>query len=209
MPAAGSGFRGGELGRRDMSRSAIRGLAAAAGAVALAVLAPAGAALAHEEPVPRPDWLAPFGGPHQGARHGWPAHGGHGMPGMMPQMHPPGATPWMPEMPQMPAMPPMGPGMAGPGMMGPGMMGPGMMGPGIGPAWLYGHPARPHAPIDEDHVRRMLEQRLAWHGNPRLEVGPVEAAEDGRIIAEVVTVDGSLVQRFAVDPASGMLWQIP
>jgi hypothetical protein len=100
----------------------------------------------------------------------------------------------------------MGRGMGGYGMMGPGRMAPGGQGvaPGygrMGPGMAYGPPALPEAVSPED-VRGMLEQRLAWHANPNIEVGEV-VAEDGRIRAEIVTVDGSLVYRWAVDPETG------
>ena len=41
-------------------------------------------------------------------------------------------------------------------------------------------------------------------GNPRLRVGEV-TAKDAAIIARVVTVDGSLVEEYAVDKRTG-LW---
>lgn len=106
----------------------------------------------------------------------------------------------------------MGPGMMGPGQMGPGMMlpgqrmGPGMMGPGygMGPGMMYGPEYGvqrfPDRAITTDDVRAVLEQRVAR--NPNLKVGKVEEEED-RIVAEVVTKDGSLVSRFEVDPETG------
>jgi len=127
----------------------------------------------------------------------------------------------------------MGPGMMG--MMGPGMMmgrgmdpeqwehwrhhmamhgqsmgwaaHPGMM--GLGPAWIYGMPelrAEPRA-LSLEEVRALLERNLAWHGNPRLKLGAVAESEDGTVTAEIVTQDGSLVQKLAVDRRSGLLRQ--
>jgi hypothetical protein len=103
----------------------------------------------------------------------------------------------------------MGPGMMGPGMMGPGMMGPGMMGPGtMGPGYGMGPAARSDQDLSADDVRARLEQSLAWHGNKRLKVGDVKEADDDSIIAEIVTQDGSLVNRFKVDRHSGQMQQV-
>lgn len=115
---------------------------------------------------------------------------------------------------------PWGPGGYGPGMMGgygPGMMmgqggyGPGMMG-GYGPGMMmgsggYGHPCAGAVGGDgreltEADVKSALEARLRWMGNDRLQVGPVKTA-DGRIVADIVTKDGALVDRMAVDPKTG------
>jgi hypothetical protein len=147
-------------------------------------------------------------------------------PGMMGQGRGYGPGPMMDSCPGYGAGAMMGPGMGHHGMMGQGMMRQGMMGRGMGgygmmgqgrmapggqsagagygpmgPGMAYGPPARSEALTPED-VRGMLEQRLAWHANPNIEVGEV-AAEDGRIRAEIVTVDGSLVYRWAVDPETG------
>jgi hypothetical protein len=91
-----------------------------------------------------------------------------------------------------------------PGMhMGQGMMGQGMMGQGMpmGPGMIYGAP-RGGAEITVENVESMLEQSLAWHGNPNLELGTVEE-RDGMIVAEIVTKDGSLVNRLEFDPETG------
>jgi len=126
------------------------------------------------------------GGYGPGGGMGYGMHG----PGMMGYgMHGPGM---------------MGPGMHGPGMMGPGYgMGPGMMGQGYGPGRAFGGPARDRD-LSTDDVRKLFEGRLAWRGNDRLKVGDVKEA-DGAIIADIVTVDGSLVERFKVDPDTGYM----
>jgi len=160
---------------------------------------------------------------------GYPGHGGYGHmgcsmgPGMMHQGHmgygghhhgmmgpgpmghcPMGCGPMAPSH--------MGPGQMGPGPMGPGMMAPGPKGPGmmgggplgLGPGWIYGRPPLPEP--DVDSVREILEEDLAWHGNPRLKLGEVTEQDDDTIVAEIVTQDGSLVQRFEIDRRTG-LWR--
>jgi hypothetical protein len=77
-------------------------------------------------------------------------------------------------------------------------------GHGVGPGLLYGVPPQE---VSAERVRAMLEGLLAWHGNPRLELGEVQE-EDGTVTAEIVTVDGSLVQRLAVDRDTGTFRRI-
>ena len=125
----------------------------------------------------------------------------------------------------------MGPGMMGPGMMGPGygpggsgmpMMGPGMgqgmgpgmgqgmgpgpgMGQGMGPGMGGGMMQQPRQSVSVDDVRDMLERRLAWQGNPNVKLGKVEEKDADTILAEIVTQDGSLVERLEVDRRSGWM----
>ncbi len=102
----------------------------------------------------------------------------------------------------------MGPGM-GQGMMGPGM-GQGMMGPGMGqggqgmrgPGWRG-------QPLSTSEVERMLAYRLLGQGFTNLEVGAVEETGEDSIIAEVVTRDGSPVQRFEFDRQTGAWRPLP
>ena len=58
-----------------------------------------------------------------------------------------------------------------------------------------------------DEVRKMLEQDLAQGGNPRLKVGSVSERDADWIVAEILTVDDSLVQRLEVDRHSGWIQQ--
>jgi hypothetical protein len=112
-------------------------------------------------------------------------------------------------------------GMMGPGMMGQGM-GPGMMGQGMGPSMMgqstgpgmmgqgMGSPSGGTAQYRDrdltvDEVKSILEHRLEHNGNERLRVGKVEEKDDDVIIAEVETVDGSLVERYAVDRHTGRM----
>jgi hypothetical protein len=85
------------------------------------------------------------------------------------------------------------------GMMGPGMMGQGMGSPSGGTA-----PYRDRD-LTVDEVKSILEHRLEHHANERLRVGKVEEKDDDVIIAEVETVDGSLVERYAVDRHTGRM----
>lgn len=78
------------------------------------------------------------------------------------------------------------------GMMGGGTM---MHGPGMGMA----------GPVTPETVAQTLAQRIAHRGNPRVKLGAVAQAADGTITAEIVTTkENALVDRFAVDPKTGM-----
>jgi hypothetical protein len=115
---------------------------------------------------------------------------------------------------QMPGMPGqgMGSGMMGPGgmhgMMGQGM--PGMMGPGMGGQGMMGGQGpgmrvTPSEHLTTDDVTHFLGHFLERHGNPRLKVGDVQEVDEDTIVAEIVTVDDSLVQRWRVDRHTGQL----
>lgn len=106
-----------------------------------------------------------------------------------------------------------GPGMMGGGMMGSGMMG-NMMGSGMGPAMMGANGApcpgltaanASGAPLTIEDARKTVEQRLEWMGNGRLKVGTVEAKDDATISAEIVTLDGSLVEKFDIDRKTGFM----
>ena len=119
--------------------------------------------------------------------HGMMGHGmtGHGYHGQMP--------------------------MTGYGMMGDGMMGQGMMGHGYhGQMPMmggYGHgqmqPLRRDLTADE--VMHMMEHRVAWGGNPNLKVGAVTEKDGDVIEVEIVTKEGSLVQKLAIDRHTGRM----
>ena len=53
----------------------------------------------------------------------------------------------------------------------------------------------------------MMEQQLSWQNNPNLKLGKVEEKDKDTITAEVVTKDGSLVQKFEVNRHTG--WMQP
>ena len=54
-------------------------------------------------------------------------------------------------------------------------------------------------------VKQMIASHLAWQGNPNLKVGAVEESGDRLIIAEIVTQNGSLVQRLQFDCTTGSM----
>ena len=110
-------------------------------------------------------------------------------------------TPCFVMMPMMMAPAMMGPGTMGPGMMGPGMMGPGMMGLGT----PQGGAAQLERDLSKDDVRTKLEKHLTALGNPRLQVGPVTETDDNTVAAEIVTKDGSLVEKLMIDRHTGMM----
>jgi hypothetical protein len=82
-------------------------------------------------------------------------------------------------------------------IMGQGMMNPGMMGQGMMAARVQN--------LTVAEVKQMIAGHLAWQGNPNLKVGAVEENGDRLIIAEIVTQDGSLVQRLQFDRTTGSM----
>jgi hypothetical protein len=85
----------------------------------------------------------------------------------------------------------MGPGMGG----GPGMMG-GMC------AMMMAHGDKE---LTAEQVRAILEGQIAWIGNKRLKVGAVEQKDEDSYVADIVTVDDSLVQQVEVDRSTGAM----
>ena len=104
-----------------------------------------------------------------------------------------------------------GPGYGGQRGFGPGHMG--MMGPGYGQGFGKGagfgfgpcaqQAAATGEDIDVDGVTARMERWLAIQGNDRLKLGKVEQVDDDTITVEIVTVDGSLVNKLAVDRHTG------
>jgi hypothetical protein len=62
--------------------------------------------------------------------------------------------------------------------------------------------------LSVDDVKAILEHRLSHQGNARLRAGKVEAKDGDTVVAEVETVDGSLVDRFEVDVHTGRMQRI-
>jgi len=93
-------------------------------------------------------------------------------------------------------------------MMRGGQAGMGMPGMMNGQGILLGTPLGTPDEMTEDRVRAVLEQQLTNLGNPRLRLGEIGTASDGSITAEIVTVDGSLVQKLAFNRYPGLVRQI-
>lgn len=83
-----------------------------------------------------------------------------------------------------------------------------MGGHGLGPDALYGMPQGSVTEMTPARVEAFLSHLLERHANPRLELGEVAEAEDGSITAEIVTTDGSLVQRLSFNRYPGLFRQI-
>lgn len=104
----------------------------------------------------------------------------------------------------------MGPGMmqgyhGRMGQMGPGMMQGGMMQGGMGTAAEpFGTRVTPMMNLSVEDVRSYLDVQLERLNNKRLKVGEVKA-NDGTIIADIVTVDNSLVQRLKINRRTGAI----
>jgi hypothetical protein len=103
---------------------------------------------------------------------------------------------------------PLGPGGGygmGPGMMGPGYGGgPGMMGPryGYGPQYQP-----PQKPLEEKDAKGMVENYLRSTRNPNLKLGKIE--DKGPYFeAEILTKEGSLADKLAVDKNTGWMRSI-
>lgn len=115
----------------------------------------------------------------------------------------------------------MRPGQIRPGQMQPGQMGPmmmqrmmrgmmmgmmrGMMGPRrMGMGMMMGRRLTDRK-LDVSEVKRIIDGRLAWQGNKRLKVGNVTEKDADTIIAEILTVDGSLVAKMSMNRTSGAM----
>ena len=96
-------------------------------------------------------------------------------------------------------------------MMGQGhMMGPGhMMTPDFNRQGNFGPGTMQslREDLNAGDVRRMMEYRLRWMNNPNIKIGNIEEKDADTITAEIVTKDGSLVQRLNVDRHTG--WMQP
>lgn len=71
----------------------------------------------------------------------------------------------------------------------------------------YGQNQALDTPLTIDDVRTQMEQHLKWRGNDRLKVGTVSEKDDKTIVAEIVTVDDSLVRKIEIDKTTG--WRKP
>jgi hypothetical protein len=81
-------------------------------------------------------------------------------------------------------------------------MGTGMMRGGMGA--LFGSRVTPMMNLSAEDVRGYLDAQLNRLNNKRLKVGDVKS-DEGTIIADIVTVDNSLVQRLKVNRHTGAI----
>ena len=110
-------------------------------------------------------------------------------------------------------VPMMGQGM-GHGMMGQGM-GHGMMGQGIGHGMMGGGTmpggqgttgrVTPDVHVTVEDARHFFGHQLTAWGNQRLKLGKVGEKDEDTITADIVTLDDSLVQRYAIDRHTGVV----
>ena len=83
-----------------------------------------------------------------------------------------------------------------------------MMGPGFSKGPGLGSQVVPSKDLSSDDVRHFLEHRLEMQGNKRLTLGEVKEADDDKIVADITTVDGSLVERLEVDRHTGQMQHV-
>lgn len=84
---------------------------------------------------------------------------------------------------------------------GPGAPGMGIADRGYGAGMMAGLLADGQLSVDE--VKGLVEQRVAMWNNPNLKVGEVKVKDDKTITADIVTKDGSLVDRLDFDRKTG------
>jgi hypothetical protein len=88
---------------------------------------------------------------------------------------------------------------------GPGWMHRGGYGPGEDCPWATGSYGRQgNLNLTVDDVKTRLERWLEARDNPRLKVGEVKEKDADTIVADVVTKDNSLVNRFTVNRRTGV-----
>ena len=80
----------------------------------------------------------------------------------------------------------------------------GPMGRGMMRGSMFGSRVTPLLNLSVDDVRSYLDWRLKQIGNKRLKVGEVKV-DNGTILADISTVDDSLVQRLKVDRHTGAI----
>jgi hypothetical protein len=118
-------------------------------------------------------------------------------PGMMMEQGAPGPGMMDPEMMRMMMMRMMTMMDADTGMKSQDKTGPGMMAPGAGKR------VTPIQHLSTEDVRHFLEHSLEMRANPRLKVGEVQEVDEDTIVADIVTVDDSLVERWKIDRHTG------
>jgi len=58
-------------------------------------------------------------------------------------------------------------------------------------------------PLTKEDVETLMKAQLVWRANPNLKVGNIEVTGEHTMVAEIVTKEGSLVQRFEFDIRTG------
>ncbi len=109
-----------------------------------------------------------------------------------------------------------GPGWGMMGGYGPGWMHGYGSGRGYGPGWMMQGGGTPPCSgyadgsagtnalnLTVDQVKSQLDRWIERQGNPRLKAGDVKEKDADTILAEIVTQDNSLVQRFEVNRHTG------
>ncbi|MBL6932124.1 MAG: hypothetical protein ISR45_04185 [Rhodospirillales bacterium] len=91
-------------------------------------------------------------------------------------------------------------GQGGYGMMGHG--GYGMMGGGNGACGQF-QQSGVDRNLGVEDIKGIVEKHLAMRGNDRLKIGKVAVVDDDTIIAEIVTVDDSLVRKLEFNTKTG------
>ncbi len=101
------------------------------------------------------------------------------------------------------------------GMMGPVMMrgyapgysgysGYAVVGGGRGAVGWGSSASQTNLNLSTDDVRNYFERSIAWQRNPRLKVGDVKEKDADTIVADIVTKENSLVERFIVNRHDGL-----
>ena len=101
---------------------------------------------------------------------------------------------------------PMGPGMMGPGY-GRQHMGPGMMRPDYRRPYDYPDDRRyplNREPLEKEEAQKVVEDMLRQSRNPNLKPGDVEE-KDRYFVVDILTNDGSLVDKMQVEKETGRM----
>ncbi len=70
-------------------------------------------------------------------------------------------------------------------------------------ASVTANPCAAEKDLSMEDVKNIVKGRLAWDGNKRLKLGEVKKKDADTYIADIVTVDDSLVERLEVDRKTG------
>jgi hypothetical protein len=78
----------------------------------------------------------------------------------------------------------------------------------MGPGYGYGTPYRiPEEPLESEDAKAVVEEYIGYGRNPNLKVGEIE--DKGPVFqVEIVTKDGSLVDKLAVHKRMGWVHSI-